>query len=117
MSLPVSSLFMLRLPLFLSGLIYFALGWFVPSLEMFKAQPGVAMQFRALALLFGFMATGLACFCHLQKPLVFWILFVTTLLYVPSAFCFLGIPMLVFLLRKDVQDYYGVELTKRRKTE
>ena len=108
---------MLRLPLLISGIIYFALGWFVPSLDAFKAQPALSVQFQALAVIMGLTATGMASFCHIQKPVVFWALFVTTLLYVPSAFFFLGIPMLVFLLKKDVQDYYGVELTKRRGTE
>lgn len=76
----------------------------------------MSFQFQVLTTVFGLAAIGLACICHVQDSIVFWALFITTLLYVPSLFFFLGIPMLVFLLRPEVQDYYGVRLTKFRKS-
>jgi len=112
MSTTPSSFLMLRVPLIASGIIYFALAWFVPSLGLFEETPGVATQFQALGFFLGTAAITLGCVCHIRKPLMFWTLFVTTVMYVPSLFFFLGIPMLMFLLRTEVQDYYGVCLTK-----
>lgn len=103
---------MLRVPLVLSGIIYLTIAWIVPSLELFEYAETLELQFQAFAVVLGVAAIALGCTCHIQHSVVFWILFVTTLMYVPSVFFFLGIPMLVFLLRKEVQDYYGVCLTK-----
>lgn len=113
---PISFL-MLQIPLGLSGLLYFgiaALAVFVTTLDEFDQGEDInrtiLLALGLMSAMFGMAAIGLACVCHRPAKWVYYTCFVVTVLYLPSAFLLLGIPMLIFLLKRDVQDHYGVRL-------
>ena len=108
---------LVRIPLVLSGLIYLALGVIFCALPMFQLAtdiaelPGVVFYiFGILSILLGIAAIFFACIIHRPHKAIYIIALVMTVLFIPSAYIFFGIPMLIFLIRKDVREYYGVNI-------
>ncbi|NEQ48634.1 MAG: hypothetical protein F6K11_00665 [Leptolyngbya sp. SIO3F4] len=108
---------LMRIPLILSGLVYLGLGAIFLALPMFEAflkeaeLPGFFFYgFGIFSVLLGIATIFFACIVHKPNKVIYIVAFVITVLYVPSAYILFGIPMLIFLLRKDVRNYYGINI-------
>jgi len=109
---------MMRLPLIISGLLYYGVAWLVywlfATVIGFDDPEALPREFVvvlvALSIGLGTAAIGFACIVHLKSKPIYLIAVIITVLYLPSAYIFLGIPMLLFLLRKDTRDYYGIDI-------
>ncbi|NEZ56864.1 hypothetical protein [Adonisia turfae] len=108
---------LIRIPLILSGLLYLGLGVAFCVLSRFEAVLNAAelpavffYGFGLFSILLGIAATLFACIVHKPNKAIYIVALVLTVLYIPSAYIFFGIPMLIFLIRKDVRDYYGINI-------
>ncbi|MCA9061035.1 MAG: hypothetical protein KDA85_21130 [Planctomycetaceae bacterium] len=106
---------LMQIPLVLSGLTYLAVAVLLamlPSLGAFEQDP----EFPSVILLaiglfsgvLGIAAIVLAIFVPRQHKGIYITCLVITVMYVPSIYFLFGIPMLIFLLRKDSRAYYGL---------
>ena len=108
---------LVRIPLILSGLVYLGLGAVFFVLPMFEAVLSAAelpaiffYVFGFFSILLGIAAILFACIVHKPSKAIYIIALILTVLYIPSAYIFFGIPMLIFLIRKDVREYYGINI-------
>ena len=108
---------LMRIPLILSGLIYLGLGAIFFALPMFQAVLDEAelpsfffYSFGIFSALLGIATIFFACIVHKPNKAIYIIALVITVLYIPSAYIFFGIPMLIFLIRKDVREYYKINI-------
>lgn len=104
-----------QIPLILSGLVYLAIAVgaaIIPQYIDTDREPSVPIMLLALAIfsgLLGIAAIVLAFLLPLRSPVIYFTVFAVTVLYLPSAFFVFGIPMLIFLLRTEVRQFYGVK--------
>ena len=103
-----------RIPLLLSGCVYLALAavaCLVPYFFEFDDDEADAkILFIAIGVIsaaLGFAIVVLAFVMGLRSAVIYYMMFALTILYLPSAFFPFGIPLLIFLLRKEVRLYYG----------
>ncbi|MBT9315965.1 hypothetical protein [Leptothoe spongobia] len=108
---------LMRIPLILSGLVYLGLGAGCFALPMFESAlreaelPAVFFYgFGIFCVLLGLATIIFACILHKPNKAIYIIALIITILYIPSAYIFFGIPMVIFLLRQDVRNYYGINL-------
>lgn len=108
---------LMRIPLILSGLIYLALGAGCFALATFDAVLAEAelpafffYGFGIFCVLLGLATITLACIVHKPNKAIYIVSLIITVLYIPSAYIFFGIPMVIFLARKDVREYYGINI-------
>ncbi|MBX2863206.1 MAG: hypothetical protein KTR27_06590 [Leptolyngbyaceae cyanobacterium MAG.088] len=108
---------LMRIPLILSGLIYLGLGAIFFALPMVEVVLDEAelpafffYSFGFLSVLLGSATIFFACIVHKPSKAIYITALVITILYVPSAYILFGIPMLIFLLRKDVREYYKINI-------
>ncbi len=113
MSDPRPPFMLMRIPLIISGLLYFGLAYAVVAFLGKLSPPGEPPMpdsiITVLALFSAALGLGailLGMIFHVRSKVIYYIMFGVTVLYVPSAYIFLGIPMLVFLIRKDSRTYY-----------
>ncbi|MCH2174655.1 MAG: hypothetical protein MK193_02885 [Lentisphaeria bacterium] len=115
---------MMQIPLILSGLVYFLLAIFfftfptlVNHLDNDHASGTEANESGQLflfifigvfSLILGFIPIVFSFFVRKPKPIIFYLSIAATALYIPSAYIIFGIPMLLFLLKKEVREYYQV---------
>ncbi len=108
---------LMRIPLILSGLIYLAIGVGCFALTLFEdvltASELPAFFFYGFGIFAGLLGLAtiiLACIVHKPSKAIYITSLIITVLYIPSAYIFFGIPMVIFLVRKDVREYYGINL-------
>ena len=106
---------MMRIPLIISGLFYFGFaGLMYAFRDFFSSDSELPAGFYVGLALFCFAlgaATIIFAFLiHKKSKVVYVIAFIITVMYIPSLFVFFGVPMLLFLLKKDVRVYYGIDL-------
>ena len=103
----------MRIPLILSGLVYVALGILMaalPSLigDQGEFPPAIFYALGVFTVLLGVAVIFFAGIVHKPSPTYYIIAFVITVMYLPSLFLPFGIPMLIFLLRKEVREHYKI---------
>ena len=111
-STQLPSFLLVQLPLVLSGLVY----WCLAAVCLLVPLDGVEPEMRVLiryggSIICGVLGIGalvVAAIARVKSSFVYIILFVITIAYVPSAFLPLGVPMLIFIIRKESREYYGV---------
>jgi hypothetical protein len=106
---------MMQIPLVLSALVYFGIAVLVymflgklRDADGFPFPMPIVIVVAGFCILLGLAVVVLAAVVQKKSKAVYITCAVVTALYLPSAHFIFGIPMLVFLLKKEAREYYQI---------